>query len=199
MIHKKTPFLTSALTVAAFSVCTFANAALIELSVSDDVLDVGDMFTVDVIVNDPFADLDPSDVLLAFGFDALVGDNSVVSFLGATVGSAFMDDSAFFADVDIAGSAFPGLGNDGSNDSVLLATMTFEAIGLGSSSVGSFSDLAMINEGLFYLLGNTFDLTAQTNITVGPASVPEPPTLLLAVAGMLLLARKTLGGTIRRA
>lgn len=145
--------------------------------------------TFDVyVIADGVTDVDPffgPDELIAFGFDVVTPAS--FTFNGATVDLAFFDDSAFFPNTDVAGSAFPGIsGND-----ILLATLSFTTSVAGDFSVGIFSDLLDPNEGLFVLSSFLpLDMTTSANVTV----TPEPATLLLMGIGLVGLA----GGAARR-
>ena len=105
-----------------------------------------------------FDGLDPLEEVLAFGFDVSVDNPALVSFGGASIASPFNDDSAFFPGTDVAGSAFPGIPNDGTNDTIQLATLSFQALDVGSTSLGIFSDTLDLNEGLFYFLRVCFKI-----------------------------------------
>ena len=94
----------------------------------------------------------------------------------------------FFPDTDVAGSVFPGIPNDGTNDTIQLATLSFQALNVGSTSIGIFSDIIDLNEGLVYFLSGNTDITASTNITIvekPDTVIPEPSTYALLTMGLL--------------
>jgi len=170
------------LIIAAASM--LASSAVQAISVQLDVVPsiaVGETFNVDVIVNDVFVGKDGFEEALAFGFDVTISDSSIVSLIGVSVASPFDDDSAFFPNTDVAGSVFPGIANDGLNDSLLLATLTFQALLPGNLSLGIVSDLLDLNEGLIYFLDAPVDITATTSLTV----VPLPAPVWLFGSGLL--------------
>jgi len=156
-----------------------AHALFIELEPSKTEVAKGGIFTIDVIANDVFGGLDSFEEVLAFGFDVFVSDTSIVNYLGAMVAAPFDNDSGFFPNTDVAGSVFPGIPNDSANDTILLATLGFEALAEGKSSLGIQSDLSDFNEGLIYFLSAPADITTSINITV-----PEPASLALMVIGI---------------
>lgn len=151
----------------------------------------GDSFGVGVVVD---AVTFP-DELIAFGFDVVTP--ATFTYNGATVDSAFSDDSAFFPATDVAGSAFPGV--TGTN--ILLATLSFTTSLPGLYSVGISSDLFDLNEGLALFNLFTFpdplpmDMSTSAYINVtAPDPVPEPATIALLGIGIAGLG----GGAVRR-
>lgn len=155
---------------------------MVNLSLSDSNIVVGDTFTLDVFATD-VTDIDPflgQDEILSFGFDVIF-NSTEFTFNGATVDAPFFDDSMLFPNSDVAGSIFPGM----SGDSVSLASLSFTANTSGNFSLGILSDLLDLNEGLSSWIYGPLDMTQSLNVNVNP--VPEPATLLLFSASLASL------------
>lgn len=143
---------------------------------------VGSMFTSTVATTTPFAGTYSGDELLAFGFD--VGyDSALLRLVTASVAPGFDDDSALFDDIDVAGSAFPGVA-DAAQPSVVLATLTFEVLAEGAATIDVRSDAGgNLSEGLVYAVGESRDLFGRTSLVLTP--VPEPGTVVLTLVGLV--------------
>ena len=169
-----------------------AQAATVQLDVEPSV-GIGATFDMNVIINEAFSGKGGLEEILAFGFDVTIEDNSIVSLINTSVAFPFDDDSDFFENTDVAGSAFPGLPNDGSYDSLLLGTLTFMAMAPGTVSIGIYSDLTDFNEGLIYLFDSPLDITTTTSITVIP--IPYPIWLFASgLVGLISIARRNNSG-----
>jgi hypothetical protein len=141
---------------------------------------VGSIFTAQVAVANPFGGNYAGDELLAFGFD-LGFDTTKLRLAGVQVAPGFDDDSAFFTDVSVAGSSFPGMGDAGQS-SLALATLSFEVLAEGSASIEVLSDSAgNLNEGLTYANGANAELLGRTTLVL--TAVPEPASAWLLLAG----------------
>ncbi len=134
----------------------------------------GESFDVEVVVDG----VDPSDGLLAFGFNVVAPNPLNITFNNASVAAPFFDDSAFLP-IDVAGSTFPSISGNG----IILATLNFTANSVGDYSLGIISDLFAF-EGLFTEV-NMYDMTASTNISVVS---PEPTTIALLGIGLAGIA-----------
>ncbi len=169
-----------------------AQGASIDLQFSDANITTGESFTVDVVADVASDFNNPLDELLAFGFDVDV--SGPLSFDGFVVGGDFLDDSALFADVDVAGSAFPGLSGI---TSVLLATLSFSATAVGDGAIGVTADIDNNpSQGLFFSrvsgIVDVVDLEGSTDVAIGePSAVPTPSVLALLALGFAgLFARR---------
>jgi hypothetical protein len=143
---------------------------------------VGSTFSTTVATALPFGGDRAGDELLAFGFD--VGfDASLLRLVGASVAPGFDDDSALFDDIDVAGSAFPGV-PDAGQASLALATLTFEVLAEGVATIDVRSDAGgNFSEGLVYALGDSRDVFGRTAIVLTP--IPEPATIALTALGLI--------------
>jgi hypothetical protein len=146
---------------------------------------VGDEFLVDVILQQPFAGAFSGDQLLAFGFN-LQYDSTAFTFTGKTVDARFDDDTPFL-DVDLAGSAFPGITDDGVTTQIVLGHLSFRALTAGLFNMVVVGDpVDSPDLGLIYLSGET-SILAQTSIDVQP--VPVPAAGLLFASALVALRR----------
>jgi hypothetical protein len=164
------------LTLALFLVAAAAlplPAATVALSFSSNLVVPGQTFTMDVTVIDL-----AGDAITGFGMDPFISDPSTATFLGATVGPLFNDDSGLFGrHPAIAGDAFPFP----DTAPILLATLSFQTLQTGTVRLGVSTDLANVNEGLFLLSGDIQDI----NISQSIDSVPEPSVAALMGLGLL--------------
>lgn len=145
---------------------------------------VGSQFDVTVAVPAPFGGSYSGDELLAFGYD-LGFDSGLLGLTGVSVAGPWDDDSGFFADVDVAGSVFESILDEGQG-TLQLATLSFEVLGTGTALIDVRSDAAgNLNEGLIYLNGESADLYGRTTVTLVP--VPEPGQGLMLGAGLAAL------------
>ncbi|WP_321495236.1 PEP-CTERM sorting domain-containing protein [uncultured Desulfobacter sp.] len=153
-----------------------AMALTMDLQTTSTTVALGNTFKVEVWVNSE----DIDEELLSFGFDVSITDGDNLSYVGYDLGTYFDDDS-LLADLDVAGSTFPGV----ADDDVLLATLTFTAISIGMDNInvsGAYDEDGLSFSGLFYEL-NGFDIEASLDITV--TTVPEPATIFLLGVGLL--------------
>jgi hypothetical protein len=162
-----------------------AGHAAIVLHSNTSSIAVGDEFLVDVILELPFAGEFSGDELLAFGFD-LQYDMAAFELTGKSVSSLFDDDTPYL-DVDLAGSAFPGIADDGATMQLLLGQLSFKALSAGLFNLIVAGDpIENPNLGLIYL-GGEAAILAQSAIAVQP--VPVPAAGLLYACALLALRR----------
>ena len=134
---------------------------------------VGDVFAVDLLADIP-------DPVVGWGLDVTF-DTSVLDLSGVTVGFAWFPTSGFDGD-GLAGLAFP---MPVYGDDILLATLTFEAIALGTSDLTTSITLAELTEGFALSPTGFAEVTFQAgSVTV----VPVPATILLFSSGLIGLA-----------
>lgn len=160
-----------------------AQAATIELDTVGTPT-VGQSFDVQVRVDDPFQGLPSDEQLLAFGFH-LGFDASQLQLDSFTPAAGWEDDSAHLAPSIFSASIFPGVDNAGQGD-LLLATLHFDVLQAGTTTVSLATDAGDFNQGLIFLETDPLAIVASDSLTIAPASaVPEPSTLLLMIAGLV--------------
>jgi hypothetical protein len=155
---------------------------MINLNLVDSPSGVGDTFDVEVWANGEGIGLD----LLGFGFDVTFDDGSVFDYTGYALASGFDDNS--FGGGNVAGDVFPGI----TEDDVLLATLSFATLAVGTDTLNVAGLYDGMFSGLYYELPDWtlagYDIDAGLTITAGAASVPEPATFFLISTGILGLA-----------
>lgn len=161
------------------SAFTSAQAASLQLAAPTTV-NVGQTFSITVAIDQPFDGIFAGDELLAFGFD-LFFDSTQLKLLGASVAPGWDDDSASLPDVDVAGSAFPGI-TDAGQATLQLATVSFQLLTAGSTSVRIGTDVdTNWSHGLIYFNNAPLALNGTVAIT---SAVPEPDSVALLLAGL---------------
>lgn len=142
---------------------------------------VGESFTADVLATGVFMTV-PGEELILFGFDSFVSDPSRVHFVSAAVGPLFLEAGLAGAQV----SGFPlafSLTEGDFTEPLLLATLTFEVLGVGGAFIGVQSDPnTNPDHGLFFL---STVLPIDASARIGP--VPEPSTMAMLTVGTLAL------------
>jgi hypothetical protein len=158
-----------------------ANALSIYFDQSSVNVIEGDSFTLDLL-----ADIGQLEQILGWDIDLLY-DNTQVGFTGYTVGSSWnavtpiADDDESLA--SLAGFGLtPGTGIWG--NSVQLATLSFNCLAIGTSSLNIGTDDALEGFQLAAVPGGFATWTSEPT-TVNQAPVPEPSTILLMGAGIL--------------
>lgn len=137
---------------------------------------IGSQVTVDIV-----ADFDA--LVVGWGLD-LSFDPSVLSLSnGPVIGGVW--NSGFAPDGDgLAGLALPG-GLSGTG--VVLATLTFDAVGLGTSALILSVTPGDLTEGVPLLSGG-FDSLNLLGGSLEVTTIPEPATALLMAAGLAAFA-----------
>ena len=148
---------------------------------------VSGSFDVDVNATNVFANFpDPTDGLLAFGFNVDVG-SPLFTFTGATVNSNFFQDISACCGTDVVALTVDTpsfeLQSGDFTEPLLLATLHFSVTGSGSTTVGISADnSADPNQGLVFF-GGTENFSDSTTIATATAT-PEPATM--SIAGLSL-------------
>ncbi len=197
---KNTKGLNFLIFIGCFAFLNSASAAVIDFSPSSTTVDVGDAFSVDVVISDLYASDGSREIVSAFDLDVLY-DSTVLDATGVTFGASLGDELLFevlnvavlsSGRVDFA--ALSWLWNDEllalqSEASFTLATISFEALTAGSSFLTFDPDIYPGVDVKGLDPWTPFDLsnsTGQGQVTVNAAvSVPEPSLVLLMITGLL--------------
>jgi hypothetical protein len=180
-------------TLCLFVICLAAftlpaHAETITLSVADTVSS-GSSFDVLVKVNGLFDGRTFDDTLLAYGFNVTVGNSSIFSYTGETAGSLFDDLSIPGGNPMVAGIAqnLLGVGPSDFMGPLTLATLHFDALGVGTTTIGVTWDSSDLNQGLVYFDLPYGGIDASKTVT-SASTVPEPSSILMSAAGLGFLA-----------
>lgn len=180
MKRKKLYVLLSAVFWGLFFSATASAVPTVHLDLLDTSISVGDTFQVEVWADGDGFGLD----LLSFSFDVETTSTGIIGYAGYTLESSF-DDDTLFTGSDVAGSIFQGIPD---ND-VLLATLSFTALSAGSDTLSTVGLYDGFFSGLYYeppvwdTMG--YDIDASLAVTISPAPIPEPPTVILCGIGFL--------------
>jgi len=156
---------------------------------SSQIVDIGDLFDIDVVVSGLDA---AGEIVSAYDLDVLY-DDAVLSATAVTFGLD-LGDPFFFEVFNGFDISTPGLVdfaqlsflsdlelNAIQGDTVTLATLYFQVVGLGTSLLTFDPDPAFGID----VKGNNASLLAFSEVgTARVAPVPEPTTLLLTVSGL---------------
>jgi hypothetical protein len=159
-----------------------ANASTVSLSLQPTA-GPGSLFDVFVRVTSVFDGRTPDDAVLAYGFNVVVGNPSIVFFTGSDPGALFTDLSGAFAGVpQVAGFATNPFGVSAADFTgpLTLAVLHFKALSFGATTVGINYDNLDPNQGLVYLNLPYGAIAASAVVTV----IPEPGTL--ALCGLMI-------------
>ncbi len=175
---------------------TPAVASTISLGVTSPV-NAGTPFDVVVQVTDVFGGRSIGDVVVGFGFDVTIGDPGLFQFVNATVGPLFAPLA--LGTPMVAGFALNplGIGPADFSGALTLATLHFNALHAGGSSIGVTWDSGDLNQGLVYLDLPVGAISASTDVRA-VASVPEPSTLVLMIAPALGVLERARSARLRR-
>jgi len=180
-------------TLCFFVICLAASALparaeTITLSVADTVT-AGWSFDVLVQVNGLFDGRTPDDSLLAYGFNVTVGNGSIFNYTGETAGSLFDDLPIPGGNPMVAGIAqnLFGVGPSDFTGPLTLATLHFDALAVGATTIGVTWDSSDLNQGLVYLDLPYGGIAASKTVT-SASVVPEPSSILMSAAGLGILA-----------
>ena len=154
-------------------------AVLIRLETTKTHFNLGETFIVNVLADDVFVGLSPTEELLAFGFD--VYRDFPVRLIDAVVLPPFTDDSSLFPITDVAGSAFPGIPNEPANNTINLALLVFEAQFYGTTDLGVVSRPAQLSEGLIFFEAGKHDISEFISIRVPDSGA----TIMLLTLGLI--------------
>lgn len=196
------------LPVAAFcslflAVQPAAQATLIEFAPADQTAELGDTVAVDIVAT-------PEGGELIGAYDFIVNFDPAVLALNGVIFGASLNDDPFFCNLlgcrdffdtggavemfELASPFTPLVALQDGVAPVVLATLIFDAIGVGISGL-SFTGNVLGQAAPSNLLGDEFGIplavfdpgTGQVVVNAPPVTVPEPATWTLMLAGLLIM------------
>jgi hypothetical protein len=165
-----------------------ARAATISLVAASPV-SVGSSFDVTVQVTDVFAGRAPDDVVVGFGFDVTVSNPAAFQFVDASAGPLFVALNLGEPMVAAFAANPLGIGPGDFSGPLTLATLHFNALQAGSTTIGVTWDQTDLNQGLVFLNVPYGPIAGSTNVRAVTA-VPEPATLGLVLVPAAVLPRR---------
>jgi len=178
-----------------------ANATLISFDPADTAVDLGGSFSIDILAT-------PEAGELIGTYDFLVNyDPTILAFDSLVFGTSLNSSASF---CDLLGTSCRDYSDTGGAlnlfevsfefdlaalqdgiTSIVLATLTFDAIGLGTSGLSFTGNIAGL-AAPFNFLGDALGLPLAVvpgvgSATVAPTQVSEPPVILLMLTGILAL------------
>lgn len=170
-----------------------ANAVMISLFASPNVLELNENFTLDVVISDLGTGMSPS--VGAFDIDVLF-NNSVLQFNSATIGDG-LDSWAgiFFSATEMGGtvSASDTALDDEATidanqpDSFVLFSLNFTALLSGTTEL--YLDIQSISNTAGTALINDFQTMDARVSVLSDVNVPEPSSFLLLLLGLAWLLK----------
>jgi len=190
------PFRRAAILMGLCLCSVLANATPIEFVPADQTVDLGDQVLVDIVVT-------PDDVSIA-AFDFIVNyDATILSVFSVVFGNSLdgglslsLQDIVDFGSgmlnlAELSLLSVSDLADLQSTDSFVLASIVFDTLILGTSNL-SFTGNIFGSPGFFVDAGGVAIATepGSGSITVvqPPVTVPEPPTWMLLIAGLLAVS-----------
>lgn len=142
-----------------------------------EIVPVGQAFSLQLWLDEPFAGRAADEELLFFGLGL---QSSGLRFVGFEPAAGWLDDSPSLGGDQIGASHFPGLVNQG-QASEALGCLHFEALAPGSLGLALNWAADDPNLGLGYWQGERVALAGRIDLL----AVPEPGGLALAAGGLL--------------
>ncbi len=181
--------------LAAALLGTAAHAVMISFNPSATTVQVGDSFSVDIVVSDLGDVVSGFDLDVTFDDTLLAGDGASFGTLLGNLGTQAFADTIVGADaINVAEFSFlSNMSLDAlQDDSVTLATLNFTALAAGIAELAFALDASL----QLNVFGSdpfspfAFDNigTAQITIEAAPVIMSEPRPLALLAAGLILLA-----------
>jgi hypothetical protein len=192
-------FVAAALLAGVFA-SQSASAITIEMLPASSDAFVGDTISIDVVVSG-LAAPQAGEIVSAFDLDVLYDPailNATSISFGAALGLSDVDTftSSIYSPGRLDFANVSLLLNDQlaalQGDSILLASLSFSAIGIGSSALTfdalAFPGIDLVGSDPFSRLAIDFASSALVNVSERPIGVPEPGTLAMLCIGLIGVA-----------